>query len=362
MDQVRQRRTTSAALELVGRRRQLPGYPARPVLSGPCGATGAERYDAHGDPDEDRGPPGIPRHAAQHRRIPSTHVGSLIRPTPLLRSSRARQSGQPYDEPAYGACLASVASPKWCARRPQPASTSPATANSARAISWSQYALERLSGFERRPATPRRETPSLAAPTAPLRRVLCRARSRATARPRPPAVDSRRGVRRRRSATPVRPKCSAISPTSRRRSRRAGVAKGFLPVAAPASVIPDKRNEYYKRRRDDARGHRPCHARRISRHRRRGAAIAARRCARRGHLRPHGAAGDFADYRSWVELQVDPEYGTRRHPRRSAFATTSAGAATWAAKSLMGPWRCLADFCIRSCREPSRRDEADLHV
>ena len=32
--------------------------------------------------------------------------------------------------------------------------------------------------------------------------------------------------------------------------KRAGVEEGFLPVAAPASVIPDRRNEYYKSEED----------------------------------------------------------------------------------------------------------------
>ena len=40
-------------------------------------------------------------------RILTTHVGSLIRPAPLLPFIRAKQSGQPYDPRAYGACLAS---------------------------------------------------------------------------------------------------------------------------------------------------------------------------------------------------------------------------------------------------------------
>ena len=40
-------------------------------------------------------------------RILTTHVGSLIRPQPLLPFIRAKQSGQPYDEHAYAQCLAS---------------------------------------------------------------------------------------------------------------------------------------------------------------------------------------------------------------------------------------------------------------
>ena len=39
-------------------------------------------------------------------RILTTHVGSLIRPQPLLPLIRAKQSGQPYDKAAYRQCLA----------------------------------------------------------------------------------------------------------------------------------------------------------------------------------------------------------------------------------------------------------------
>jgi 5-methyltetrahydropteroyltriglutamate--homocysteine methyltransferase len=38
-------------------------------------------------------------------RILTTHVGSLIRPPALQEFLRARQSGKPYDEAAYQACL-----------------------------------------------------------------------------------------------------------------------------------------------------------------------------------------------------------------------------------------------------------------
>ena len=40
-------------------------------------------------------------------RILTTHVGSLIRPAPLLPFIRAKQTGQGYDPQAYAACLKS---------------------------------------------------------------------------------------------------------------------------------------------------------------------------------------------------------------------------------------------------------------
>src|SRR5829696_5527418 len=90
---------------------------------------------------------------ATMRRILTTHVGSLIRPPELLEFIAARQTGKPYDEAAYQACLArSVA--EVVRRQAQAGIDLPSDGEFGKAISWSQYALERLSGFERRRATP----------------------------------------------------------------------------------------------------------------------------------------------------------------------------------------------------------------
>ena len=83
-------------------------------------------------------------------RILTTHVGSLIRPDPLLPFIRAKQNGQPYDERAYNACL--NRSVEEVVKRQKTAGIDvPSDGEFGKAISWSQYALERLSGFERRP-------------------------------------------------------------------------------------------------------------------------------------------------------------------------------------------------------------------
>ena len=83
-------------------------------------------------------------------RILTTHVGSLIRPQALQEFLRARQSGKPYDKPAYDACLTqSVATV--VREQAQAGIDVVSDGEFGKAISWSQYALERLSGFERRP-------------------------------------------------------------------------------------------------------------------------------------------------------------------------------------------------------------------
>src|SRR3954465_15443729 len=86
-------------------------------------------------------------------RILTTHVGSLIRPPSLQEFLRAKQGGKLFDVNAYDKCLTdSVAG---IVRRQAEAGIDVVSDGEfGKAISWSQYALERLSGFERRPVKP----------------------------------------------------------------------------------------------------------------------------------------------------------------------------------------------------------------
>src|SRR5262245_29288150 len=86
-------------------------------------------------------------------RILTTHVGSLVRPPALQDFLRARQAGNPYDEAGHAACLtASVAE---IVRQQAEAGVDVVSDGEfGKSISWSQYALERLSGGERRPRQP----------------------------------------------------------------------------------------------------------------------------------------------------------------------------------------------------------------
>src|SRR5947209_75540 len=83
-------------------------------------------------------------------RILTTHVGSLIRPQPLQAFLRDKQVGKPIDEAAYDSCLRdSVAE---VVRRQAEAGVDVVSDGEfGKSISWSQYVLDRLSGFERRP-------------------------------------------------------------------------------------------------------------------------------------------------------------------------------------------------------------------
>ena len=86
-------------------------------------------------------------------RILTTHVGSLIRPAALQAQIRAKQSGKGYDAAAYDKCMTdSVAG---IVREQAKAGVDVVSDGEfGKSISWSQYVLDRLSGFERRPLKP----------------------------------------------------------------------------------------------------------------------------------------------------------------------------------------------------------------
>src|SRR6202162_6578897 len=83
-------------------------------------------------------------------RILTTHVGGLIRPQALQDFLRAKQAGKTYDTAAYDKCLtASVA--EVVHKQAEVGIDVVSDGEFGKSISWSQYVLERLSGFERAP-------------------------------------------------------------------------------------------------------------------------------------------------------------------------------------------------------------------
>jgi 5-methyltetrahydropteroyltriglutamate--homocysteine methyltransferase len=172
-------------------------------------------------------------------RILTTHVGSLIRPPALQDFLRAKQSGKPYDAAAYNKCLKdSVADV--VRKQAETGIDVISDGEFGKSISWSQYVLERLGGFERRPIKPGAN---------PFTRGVDREQFAEFYA----ELDAREGV-----ATTVEAVCAGpISYTGQAELKRdidnfkaalngVNVAEAFLPVAAPASVIPDRKNEYYK--------------------------------------------------------------------------------------------------------------------
>ncbi|HKA82113.1 MAG TPA: hypothetical protein VKD43_18875, partial [Xanthobacteraceae bacterium] len=86
-------------------------------------------------------------------RILTTHVGSLIRPPALQEIMRAKQADKAYDQAAYEACLKeSVADV--VGRQAEVGLDVISDGEYGKAISWNQYVVERLSGFELRTIPP----------------------------------------------------------------------------------------------------------------------------------------------------------------------------------------------------------------
>src|SRR5262252_9664485 len=83
-------------------------------------------------------------------RILTTHVGSLIRPQSLQDFLRSKQAGKPYDENTYQRCLTTSVADV-VRDQAQAGIDIVSDGEFGKSISWAQYALERLSGFERRP-------------------------------------------------------------------------------------------------------------------------------------------------------------------------------------------------------------------
>ena len=172
-------------------------------------------------------------------RILTTHVGSLIRPQPLQEFLRSKQASKPFDLQAYDHCLSrSVAD---VVRRQAEAGVDVISDGEfGKSISWSQYVLERLSGFERRAVKPGGN---------PFQRGADRERFAEFYA----ELDAHVEVATRTDSVCVGP----INYTGQAELQRdienfkaalkgVNVEEAFLPVAAPASVIPDRKNEYYK--------------------------------------------------------------------------------------------------------------------
>src|ERR1700752_5371483 len=172
-------------------------------------------------------------------RILTTHVGSLIRPAALREFLSAKEAGKPFDEAGYAKCLKeSVAE----VVRQQAGIGLDVISDGefGKAISWAQYALFRLGGFESRP---------FQACANPFTRVVDRPRFAEFYSD----LDSRDKVETVMDSVAVAPitytgQADLQQDINILKATLGGVDVGeaFLPVAAPASAIPDRKNEYYK--------------------------------------------------------------------------------------------------------------------
>jgi 5-methyltetrahydropteroyltriglutamate--homocysteine methyltransferase len=176
-------------------------------------------------------------------RILTTHVGSLIRPPRLLELVRAQQNGEAVDARVYEQCLAdSVAE---VVRRQALAGIDIVNDGEfGKSTSWSLYALKRVSGFDLRPIQPGAD---------PFARGADRERFKEFYAELEGGNERTWSNVTKREAVCVAPvKYTGLGELQHDIDNlKAGlqgvmVEEAFLPVAAPSSAIPDRKNEYYR--------------------------------------------------------------------------------------------------------------------
>ena len=176
-------------------------------------------------------------------RILTTHTGSLVRPPQILQFARARQRGEPVDQNAFEATLKDAVHDV-VARQVQAGIDVPNDGEFGKSTSWSLYVLKRLSGFEMREV--RGANP------------FARGADRSKFRDFYNELEGRGDGTDWSNVTTFDAVC--VGPITYNglfelqrdidnltaAMRAAGVDEAFLPVAAPSSAIPDRKNEYYR--------------------------------------------------------------------------------------------------------------------
>ena len=175
-------------------------------------------------------------------RILTTHAGSLIRPQELREFINTIQKNKPYSEVDFLQCLSKSVN-KIVAEQCKCGIDIISDGEFGKLISWSQYALQRLSGFESHPIS--KENPFKAGADREHFKEFYE------------ELDKEQPVSTVTESVCVGPiKYTGIKELERDISNFKTALKsvqrrsGFLPVAAPASVIPDRRNHYYDNDRE----------------------------------------------------------------------------------------------------------------
>jgi 5-methyltetrahydropteroyltriglutamate--homocysteine methyltransferase len=180
-------------------------------------------------------------------RIPTTHVGSLVRPPELVSFLKAQQNGEPYDSGAYEECLRrSVA--EVVKEQADVGIDIVSDGEFGKSISWSRYVLERLSGFEERADNTAGFRPAIAGKD---RREFAEFYDEYE------ATQGFAGMGKDSAQLGTWVITGPIVYIAQRALQRdidnlnaamtqAGVQHGFLPVVAPASVVPARKDEHYR--------------------------------------------------------------------------------------------------------------------
>jgi 5-methyltetrahydropteroyltriglutamate--homocysteine methyltransferase len=176
-------------------------------------------------------------------RILTTHVGSLIRPARLLEFVRARKNGESVDKQAYDKCLKdSVA--EVVQQQTQAGVDIVNDGEFGKSTSWSLYALQRLSGFEMRPIRPGADPFATGADRKRFKEFYAELEGGDS------NTWSKVTTQDAVCVAPVKYTGLAELKTDidnlKAALQGAKVEEAFLPVAAPSSAIPDRKNEYYR--------------------------------------------------------------------------------------------------------------------
>jgi 5-methyltetrahydropteroyltriglutamate--homocysteine methyltransferase len=175
--------------------------------------------------------------------IPTTHVGSLIRPPELVAFLRAKDRGEPYDEAAFAACLErSVA--EVVRQQADVGIDVVSDGEFGKSVSWSRYVRERLAGFEEKAS---------AGPQAGEGEAVFPGTDKSLFPEFYAEYDKTQGLTGSLSnwvcTGPVRyvghDALARDIANLQRAAEASGVADAFLPVVAPASVVPVRRDEFY---------------------------------------------------------------------------------------------------------------------
>jgi 5-methyltetrahydropteroyltriglutamate--homocysteine methyltransferase len=160
-------------------------------------------------------------------RILTTHVGSLIRPPAIQAHLRAIIAGEGYDEAAHNRDLTAAVA-QIVTEQVDAGIDIVSDGELGKPLSWSTYALERLSGFERRPLPEGQPTPFQRESEA----ATGGGNSWDSVVVGPIEYTGQDAVKR--DLDNLRTAFDA-----------SGATEAFFTAAAPASVIPDRKNEFY---------------------------------------------------------------------------------------------------------------------
>jgi len=181
-------------------------------------------------------------------RILTTHVGSLIRPPALVTFLKQQQNGEPYDAAVYEQCLRRAVA-DIVKGQAEIGIDIVSDGEFGKSISWSRYILERLSGFEeRQDNTKGGVRPAIAGKD---RKDFTEFYDEYE------AAQGFAGMGKDAAQLGTWVITGPITYTGQKALGRdianlkaamaaSGVKHGFLPVVAPASVVPARRDEHYR--------------------------------------------------------------------------------------------------------------------